>query len=84
MNLKKYLKLQKISNNSFSKLLGISPVSLSRYISGERFPEKNILINIYNLTEGFVTPNDFCFENFKENNVIKNEKENLKKFSQIC
>ena len=83
MNLKKYLKLQKISNNSFSKLLGISPVSLSRYISGERFPEKNILINIYNLTEGFVTPNDFCFENFKENNVIKNEKENLKIFTDL-
>ena len=83
MNLKQYLKLQKISNNSFSKLLGISPVSLSRYISGERFPEKNILINIYNHTEGFVTPNDFCFENFKENNEIKNEKENLKIFTDL-
>ena len=83
MNLKQYLKLQKISNNSFSKILGISPVSLSRYISGERFPEKNILINIYNHTEGFVTPNDFCFENFKENNVIKNEKENLKNFHRF-
>ena len=83
MNLKQYLKLQKISNNSFSKLLGISPVSLSRYINGERFPEKNILINIYNHTEGFVTPNDFCFENFKENNEIKNEKENLKNFHRF-
>ena len=80
MHLKDYLKLQRISNNSFSKLLGISPVSLSRYISGERFPEKKILINIYNYTQGFVTPNDFCLENSKEKNVIKDEKENLKNF----
>ena len=40
MKLKSYLKLFKISNIDFSKEIGISSVSLSRYISGERLPEK--------------------------------------------
>ena len=45
MNLKEYLKIFKISNLDFSKSLGISNVSLSRYISGDRLPERKILEN---------------------------------------
>ena len=59
MNLKTYLKLFKISNIDFSKKIGISSVSLSRYISGERLPEKKILNKIFKLTEGLVDANDF-------------------------
>ena len=47
MKLKEYLKLNKISNKEFSKLIGITPVSLSRYISGERIPEKEIVLKIF-------------------------------------
>ena len=44
MKLKEYLKLNGITNKDFSKVIGISPVSLSRYISGERVPEKEIVL----------------------------------------
>ena len=46
MKLKDYLKLYKITNKEFSKEIGVSPVSLSRYISGERIPEKEIVLKI--------------------------------------
>ena len=48
MKLKDYLKFNKISNIQFSKIIGISPISLSRYISGERFPEKKTFKNSQN------------------------------------
>jgi Helix-turn-helix. len=47
MNLKDYLKLYNITKLNFSESLGISNVSLSRYISGERLPEKKILKKIF-------------------------------------
>ena len=62
MKLKSYLKLFKISNIDFSKEIGISSVSLSRYISGERLPEKKILNKIFKLTDGLVDANDFFFK----------------------
>ena len=44
MKLKEYLKLYRITNKDFSKEIGITPVSLSRYISEERMPEKDIVL----------------------------------------
>ena len=82
MKLKEYLRFRKITNKTFANFLNISPVSLSRYINGERFPEKEILIKIYNLTEGLVTPNDFCLQDEKNYEVSDNEKKELKKFHQ--
>ena len=61
MRLKEYLKFNKISNKEFANTLGISPVSLSRYINGERIPEKDIFLKIFQKTNGFVSPNDFYF-----------------------
>ena len=43
MNIKHFLKTFGISSKDFAKKIGISPVSLSRYINGERIPEKNII-----------------------------------------
>ena len=65
MKLKEYLKLNKISNKEFSKLIGITPVSLSRYISGERIPEKEIVLKIFEFTHGSVSPDDFYFQKKK-------------------
>ena len=75
MKLKKYIKFKKTSNLDFAKKISVSPVSLSRYISGDRFPEKQILIKIFKETEGLVTPNDFVFS--------ENEKTNLKIMKKI-
>ena len=82
MKLQDYLRFRRIKNKTFAKLLNISPVSLSRYISGERFPEKEILIKIHNLTEGLVCPNDFCLQKEKNYEVNENQQIELKKFHQ--
>ena len=66
MKLKDYLKVNKITNKTFANILKVSPVSLSRYLSGDRLPEKETLIKIYNQTEGFVSPNDFCLHGEKK------------------
>ena len=75
-------KFRKITNKTFASLLKVSPVSLSRYLSGERFPEKEIFLKIYNLTEGLVSPNDFCLKDKKNYEVNENDEEELKKFHQ--
>ena len=62
MNIRSFLKLYNISNIEFSKRLGISNVSLSRYINGHRFPEKKILKKIFELTDGLVDANDFYLD----------------------
>ena len=82
MKLQDYLRFRRIKNKTFAKFLNISPVSLSRYISGERFPEKKILIKIHNLTEGLVSPNDFCLQEDKNYDVNESQKIELKKFHQ--
>ena len=46
MKLKDYLKIKKVTNKTFANLLNVSPVSLSRYLNGDRLPEKEILIKI--------------------------------------
>ena len=66
MNLKAFLKLFNISNKNFAKEIGVSAVSLSRYIIGERVPEKKIINKIFRKTNGLVDANDFFIE--KENN----------------
>ena len=43
----------------------MSPVSLSRYISGERIPEKEIVLKILKITQGCVSPNDFYYSKKK-------------------
>jgi len=82
MKLQDYLRFRRIKSKTFAKLLNISPVSLSRYISGERFPEKKILIKIHNLTEGLVSPNDFCLQDEKNYDFNENQQIELKKFHQ--
>ena len=89
MHLKEYLKLNQITNKQFSKLLGITPVSLSRYINGERIPEKEIVLKIFDKTYGCVSPNDFYILkkdeqelDSKELNFIKKTCQDLKKGSK--
>lgn len=78
MNLKEYLKLFKISNLNFSKSLGISNVSLSRYISGDRLPEKKILEKIFEITDGLVDANDFYLEKKNSNLLSEIQKQKIK------
>ncbi len=78
MNLKEYLKIFKISNLDFSKSLGISNVSLSRYISGDRLPERKILEKIFQITDGLVDANDFYLEKKNPNLLSEIQKQKIK------
>ncbi len=77
MRLKDYLKFNNISNKEFSSKIGISPVSLSRYINGDRLPEKNILNKIYQATEKLVNANDFYIDNINSDKLSDNQKDKV-------
>ncbi len=79
MKLKNYLKLYKISNIEFSKKIGISNISLSRYINGERIPEKNTLNKIFQLTNGLVDANDFLLFKSNSEELTDEEKKEVSK-----
>ena len=63
MILKDYLAINKISSKKFSIKIGVSEVSISRYLNGSRIPNIKILRAIYKETKGFVSANDFIFKN---------------------
>ena len=77
MNIRSFLKLYNISNIEFSKRLGISNVSLSRYINGHRFPEKKILKKIFELTDGLVDANDFYLDVSITDELSESEKKEV-------
>ena len=79
MKLKSYLRLFKISNIDFSEKIGISSVSLSRYINGERLPEKSILNKIFKLTDGLVDANDFFLSESPSQDLSEIHKEEINK-----
>lgn len=57
--LEKYLDENGLTKAGFAKALGVSPVTVGRYISGERLPEQEIMAAIFEITKGEITPNDF-------------------------
>ena len=77
MKLKAFLKFYGISNKVFAKSIGISNVSLSRYISGDRLPNTKILDKIYQLTDGLVSANDFFLNKKKLEGLTEIQKEKL-------
>tara|TARA_B100000686_G_C16783850_1_gene973833 strand:+ start:1461 stop:2666 length:1206 start_codon:yes stop_codon:yes gene_type:complete len=77
MFIKDFLKLKKLTNIQFAKQLGISEVSLARYIGGERFPEKKILRKIFQITDGLVSADDFFFSSFKNEKLSKEDIKNI-------
>jgi hypothetical protein len=59
MNLKSYLKNNKITYKKFGSLIGVSCLSVFRYTKGDRKPNDIIMQLIFKATKGDVTPNDF-------------------------
>jgi transcriptional regulator with XRE-family HTH domain len=59
MQLADYLKANGISDDDFSKKIGVSRQSVHRYKTFDRIPEKPVLARIFDETSGAVTPNDF-------------------------
>lgn len=59
MKLDRYLEITKMSRAQFAEAVGVTEVSLSRYITGNRMPRPWLLKKIAHATAGAVLPNDF-------------------------
>ena len=60
-NLRDLLRYTKLSQKEFTKMIGSSETSVSRYLSGERSPSVMTIIKICEAFPAF-SPNDFIFE----------------------
>lgn len=59
MNLKDYLKEEKVSVSQFSKLTLIPEDTINKYKYGLRIPQREQMVTIFKITNGHVDPNSF-------------------------
>ena len=59
MTLREYLSDKSITVRDFAERLGVSPVTVSRWLNGQRRPEWSLLAKIEAETGGAVTAKDF-------------------------
>lgn len=59
MTLTDYLEREAITTEKFAEMLGVDPVSVRRYLRGQRRPKLKVMRKIAKVTRGEVTPNDF-------------------------
>jgi transcriptional regulator with XRE-family HTH domain len=57
--LKKWLKENNITGAQFAEKLGVAQSAVSMWLTGERFPSRENIQKIVELTGGEVQPNDF-------------------------
>jgi len=77
MELKTFLRLIKKSQRAFAKSIDVSPISLARYLNGNRFPEKKVLKKIAKSSDNMVTADDFLFLQEKSNKLSEQEKKEM-------
>lgn len=44
---------------AFAEQVGVSQAAISRFCAGKQIPRRDIMVSMYRLTNGAVTPNDF-------------------------
>jgi len=59
MTLRAYLKLKRLTPDEFAASVCVSRGAVLKWMSGERFPRKDALTKIYDVTKGKVRANDF-------------------------
>lgn len=59
MFLKDYLKEKKMTKQDFARSIGFSTAAVVQWCHSNRYPKPEALVQIYNETDGQVTPNDF-------------------------
>lgn len=59
MKLETFLTENEMSRSDFARIVGVSEVSICRYIANQRMPKRDVLSKIMEATNGAVTPNDF-------------------------
>jgi transcriptional regulator with XRE-family HTH domain len=60
MKLATYLEENGLTDAAFARVIGVERQAVGRYKTGERFPERLILLEIYKATNGAVSANDFA------------------------
>ncbi len=59
MKLAEFLELNHLTSADFARTIGVERQAVSRYVNGERFPTREIIIKIHEATGGTVSANDF-------------------------
>jgi transcriptional regulator with XRE-family HTH domain len=59
MKLADYIARKRMTQEAFADLVGVSQVSIARYIRGHRIPRPEVIQKIHRVTNGRVTANDF-------------------------
>ena len=59
MQLSEWLKLRGKTARDLAETIDVTPMAVSRYISGERWPRRSVMEKITKVTGGAVTANDF-------------------------
>lgn len=59
MTLADYLRTAELSNSAFAGMIGVSQVTVHRWIKGTRFPDKETILRIEDATGRMVKPADW-------------------------
>ena len=59
MTLYEYLRTHDLTPTAFAARVGVEPITVSRWIRGERFPRPDMIHRIAVATDGAVQPGDF-------------------------
>lgn len=59
MTLAQYLHSKEMTEAAFAAHLNVSQVTVHRYIKGQRFPDRETILRISELTDGRVSPADW-------------------------
>lgn len=59
MTLYEYLTAHGLTQREFASRLGVEPITVARWIKGQRFPRRDMLGEIMRATEGRVRPDSF-------------------------
>ncbi len=58
MPLEEWMALTATSQGQLARHLGITQTAISRYLSGQRIPRPSVMLDIYEVSDGDVSPDD--------------------------
>lgn len=59
MTLAEYLRTADLTHSAFAEKLGVSQVTVHRWVNGKRFPDKETILKIEDVTGRMVRPADW-------------------------
>jgi transcriptional regulator with XRE-family HTH domain len=68
LNIQTYLKISKIPQKDFAKMIGVTSQAVSNYIAGRRTPSLRLIQKMYEVTKRAITAKDIL-KNWEEKNA---------------